>query len=380
MGSSRQGDALRIVAAPAPSSLADGQAWAVHGVAGLERAIQEARWGHHDLAYSALESLVEAGDSVYTRRIQLVAVAADRAREVLGAAILRLPQRGNSHLVEVDVLVRPDREGRGVDDALLRAALDQAREHSRRVVILSSEHTGEPAADDPDALLAPTGSGRVSRTDPGAALALRSGFSLEQADRYSVLPLPVGAARLAELRGSAAAVAGPDYRTITWRHRCPDEWVTELARLETRMSTDAPSAGLELRPDPWDVPRLRAAEASIARSGRGRLTTAVEHVPTRTLAGFTMLEYPLENPDAVFQEDTLVVREHRGRRLGMLVKSVDLEHLARARPQARRLQTWNAEENSFMLAINVTLGFRPVGVYGMWQRHLDRGDDAAARR
>jgi len=85
MGSSRQGDALRIVAAPAPSSLADGQAWAVHGVAGLERAIQEARWGHHDLAYSALESLVEAGDSVYTRRIQLVAVAADRAREVLGA-------------------------------------------------------------------------------------------------------------------------------------------------------------------------------------------------------------------------------------------------------------------------------------------------------
>jgi GNAT superfamily N-acetyltransferase len=175
MGSSRQGDGLQIVAAPAPPSLASGQAWAVHGVAGLERAIQESRWGHHDLAYSALESLVKLRDSLYTRRIQLVAVGADRAREVLGAAILRLPQRGNTHLVEVDVLVRPDREGRGVDDALLRAALEQARAHCRRVVILSSEHTGEPAADDPDALLAPTGSGRVDRTDAGAALALRSG-------------------------------------------------------------------------------------------------------------------------------------------------------------------------------------------------------------
>ena len=32
--------------------------------------------------------------------------------------------------------------------------------------------------------------------------------------------------------------------------------------------------------------------------------------------------------------------------------------------------TWNAEENSFILSINVTLGFRPAGGSGEWQTKL----------
>jgi len=332
--------------------------------------VQDAAWGHHDLAYPALESLVELQDQRYTHRIHLVAVAADRPRDVLGAATLRLPQRGNTHLLEVDVLVHPDRVGCGIDDALLGAAQERGRENGRRVVILSSEHGGEPAADDPAALVAPTGSGRIWRTDPGAALAARAGFTLEQAERYSVLRLPVAPERLAELRESAAAAAGDDYRIVSWEDRCPDEWVDDFARLETRMSTDAPNAGLEIVEDPWDAARIRVAEASIALGGRGCLVTAVEHVPTRTLTAFTMVEYPRASPEIVFQEDTLVVHEHRGRQLGQLAKAVNLEHLAGLRPGARRVHTWNAEENSFMLAINVALGFVPTGVYGMWQKRL----------
>jgi GNAT superfamily N-acetyltransferase len=354
-----------------PASLDDDGAWALHCVAALDREVNDATWGHHDLAWAARESLAKLRDERYTQRVQLVAVAPDRPRDVVGAAFLRLPQRGNTHLVEVDLLVRPDRIGRGIDDALLSAARAHATAAGRRVVILSSEHAHEPDANDPQALEAPTGSGRISRADPGATLAERSGFTLEQAERYSVLALPVDPARLAHLHKTAAAAAGPDYATVTWEDRCPDEWVEEYARLETRMSTDAPNAGLEIVEDLWDAARVRGAEASIAEMGRSSLVTAVEHLPTGTLAGFTMVEFPLAERELVFQQDTLVVREHRGRSLGQLVKAVNLERLALLRPAARRVHTWNAEENSFMLAINVALGFEPVGVYGVWQRHLD---------
>jgi len=179
-------------------------------------------------------------------------------------------------------------------------------------------------------------------------------------------------------RPSGTAAAGADYRTITWEDRCPDRWVGELARLETRMSTDAPNAGLEIVEDPWDADRIRIAEASIRAAARGYLGTVVEHVPTGTLAGFTLLEHPRAEPAIVFQQDTLVAREHRGRKLGQLIKAANLERLAELRPGARRVHTWNAEENSFMLAINVALGFEPVGVYGVWQKHLTGTADRSA--
>ena len=70
------------------------------------------------------------------------------------------------------------------------------------------------------------------------------------------------------------------------------------------------------------------------------------------------------------QDDTLVLSEHRGRRLGMLVKAANLQRLAVEQPAARRVGTWNAEENSHMLAINVALGFRPAGGSGEWQARL----------
>ncbi|RYV50964.1 GNAT family N-acetyltransferase [Pengzhenrongella frigida] len=363
--------AWQVHPVPVPDSLEDDDAWALHAMTDLDRLVNEAVWGHDDLAYPAAASLAKMRDEHYTRRAHLVAVSPDRPRDVVGAALVRLPQHGNSHLLEVDLLVHPEHEGHGVDDALLTATLASARAAGRSVVVLSSEHTREPAAGDPDALVAPTGSGRISRTDPGATLAERFGFTLEQAERYSLLPLPVAPERLAELHRSAAAHAGPDYRTLTWQDRCPDRWVDDYARLETRMSTDAPSAGLETAEDPWDEQRVRVAEAATAEAGRGSLVTVVEHVPTGTLAGFTMVEFPRQSPEIVFQQDTLVLREHRGRRLGLLIKAVNLEHLATLRPHARRLHTWNAEENAHMLAINIALGFVPVGVYGVWQKHVE---------
>jgi hypothetical protein len=68
------------------------------------------------------------------------------------------------------------------------------------------------------------------------------------------------------------------------------------------------------------------------------------------------------------QDDTLVAKAHRGNRLGMLVKILNLRRLEAERPSVERILTFNAAENEHMLAINVALGFRPAGHSGEWQR------------
>jgi hypothetical protein len=156
----------------------------------------------------------------------------------------------------------------------------------------------------------------------------------------------------------------------TWSGPTPPEFLAPMARLRTRMSTDAPTAGLAMDEDPWDEARVQQADEKTTAAGKGSLTSAVEHLPTGELVAYSQLELPFDRPEAVHQEDTLVLHAHRGHRLGMLAKTAQLIRLRDVRPDARRVHTWNAEENEHMLAINVALGFRPTGVVGMWQKRL----------
>ena len=139
-----------------------------------------------------------------------------------------------------------------------------------------------------------------------------------------------------------------------------------------RMSVDAPTGELDWEPEVWDAARIRELEELIAGQRRTRLVTAVRHQESGRLVGFSSLGFSQMQPDLAYQWDTLVLRAHRGRRLGMVAKTANLRQLLREVPQARRLVAWNAESNTHMVAINDALGFQPVERVAEWVYRIDR--------
>ncbi len=364
-----------VTAPPLPSGLDHPDAWAVRGCADVSRAVDEVVYGHPDLAYTPRNVLTWLANQAYSTRRLLVVTDGTHPDgphpdAVLGTALLTLPRQGNEHLAYVELRVRPGARRRGVGTALVRAAEDEVRAAGRTTVIAHSEHGGEPRPDDPDVLEPPTGSGRLSRREPAVGFAAHHGYRLEQTERYSRLDLPVDPGLLDRLATDAAEKAA-GYRLVAWQDRAPDEHVDDYAYLATRMSTDVPTADLDIEEDPWDAERIRVAEQETADRGHRTVVVAAQHVATGRLVGYTEVELPEDKPHVVFQEDTLVLREHRGRRLGMLMKVEALRRLRAVRPAATAVHTWNAEENAHMLGINVALGYRPAGVTAMWQKRLD---------
>jgi hypothetical protein len=83
--------------------------------------------------------------------------------------------------------------------------------------------------------------------------------------------------------------------------------------------------------------------------------------------GVSKLQY-----DPAYQWDTIVLRDHRGHRLGMLAKVINLRMLLREVPEARRVVAWNAESNTHMVAINDAIGFQPVERLAEWVYEIER--------
>jgi GNAT superfamily N-acetyltransferase len=218
-----------------------------------------------------------------------------------------------------------------------------------------------------DRLVAPTGFGSVPRDNPEVRFLLGKGYRLEQVARGSRLALPVDLTARLKV---AIVTTGPDFVLHSWGDHTPERWREQMAFLRQLMSTEEPDAGLEEPEDLWTVERLLANEERLAESPRTLVTAAVEHLPTGAIAGFTTLSVPTEVDRTISQEDTLVRREYRGHRLGMLLKLANLAEVQRLHPGHPAIITFNAEENRHMLDVNEAVGFTPIGYEGAWRKDL----------
>lgn len=322
----------------------------------VSRQVRRSTWGNDDLAYTDEEMLRVCHDP-YEWYVML---AARLDGQIVGRAGIAMPLDDHTDLAHVTLDVLPSAQGHGIGRTLLEAAETFVRGENRHIVVVETNHPAIPLdIADEESLLATNG-GRLPLDNREALFAYRAGYQLEQVEQFSVRALPMPPALLESLAAQAESTHGDDYVLHQWTDRCPEEWTQEVVRLEQTAGGDTEEA--------WDVARLREAEAISALTGRHTLVTAAEHRDTASLVAFTTISVLANRDDVVFQDDTVVQEPHRGRGLGLRIKTANLALLAREYPRANNVYTWNAAENNYMISVNEDLGFVAAGVTGQWQK------------
>jgi GNAT superfamily N-acetyltransferase len=349
-----------------PDSL-DGQD-AADFIAAVEvgRKVRMQTWGSDDLAYAPREKLLEMSDP-YERQVILVAKIGD---QIVGTVDIALPLSDNLDLAEFALDILPEFQGRGVGRQLLAAAEHFARDEGRHTILIDTNHPSASLGDSGAGQLIPgTGLGYVPMNSREVEFAQHSGYTLQHIEQFSACRLPLDSVLVEELETEAEETNAGRYRLHHWTDRCPEQWLEAVAVLENSAGEDgvpgADDAGMV-----FDGGILREAEDVAIAQGRRTVVTAVEHIASGELVGLTTISVLATRPDVVFQDDTVILGEHRGNKLGLLIKVSNMERLAEQFPDARVLYTWNAPENRYLLTVNRQLGFTTAGVTGIWQKEL----------
>lgn len=276
----------------------------------------------------------------------------------VGRVDVRMPTLDNLTNLYLEIDVVPEQRRKGFGRKLYEHAVDRARANGRSHLVIS----GPEALPD------------LPVHDGGAAPAFAKAMGLDSANLPEVmrrLEIPaVDEGRLEELYTGAQAVSA-GYRLVQWQGAAPEELVEDLAYLDGRLLEDAPTGDLQIEPDKVDAERFRAIEAMVARRGSPNFHTVAVHEATGRAVAWTSIHGEAHIDWHVWQGITIVAPEHRGHRLGILVKVANLRYLRSAAPAVTTVDTGNAAENSYMISINEQMGFRPTYSFQTWQRDLD---------
>jgi GNAT superfamily N-acetyltransferase len=330
------------------------------------RKVRMQTWGSDDLAYTPLEKLLELADP-YERQVILVAKVDG---DIVGAVDIALPLADNLDLAEFTLDILPEFQRQGVGRQLLEAAEQFARDEGRTMILIDTNHPGVSlSTSEADQLVPGSGLGFVPMGSREVEFARKTGYTLQHIEQFSSCRLPLDTKLVAELEDEAEQANAGRYRLHHWTDRCPDIWLEAVAALENQAGEDAPAAASEADMV-FDGAMIREAEEATIAQGRRTVVTAVEHIATGMMVGLTTISVLSQRQDVVFQDDTVVLQEHRGNKLGLLIKVANMERLTEQFPDARVIYTWNAPENRYLLKVNQQLGFTTAGVTGIWQKEL----------
>lgn len=262
----------------------------------------------------------------------------------LGAMLIALPRRENTHMAEIEVSVPPGARRRGVGTRLFVHARDLALAEGRRVLAAEVNAVG-------------AGEAGLAES-PGGRFALALGFAAKHTELRLLLDLPPDELRLCEIEAGAAA-RSVGYESVGWVGPAPAQLLDALAELHTLMAVDVPSGELSREPLVYDAERVRGMHQRLIDQGYGLVTTLLLDSKSRPVGYTSMFVMGGANRE-VLQDETFVLPAHRGRGLGTRAKLANLRLLAERFPHAEHVHTWTAEVNDAMRAVNDRLGFRPV--------------------
>lgn len=293
--------------------------------------------GPHDI-WPAWE-LARRAWSVPDTESEHVFLGAFEDEVMLGGARLAMTLGHNTHLTQVELNVAPTERRRGVGTALVKAVESRAVAAGRTTVL------GE-------AVLPPAGSGS------GVSFAMARGYTRVSADEFKVVELAASGADLPRLAAMAAERSG-DYQLRWWRDVAPEDLIEEFAVLRTAFVEEIPREGSDMAGHTWTAEQLRARAARLAAEGR-HTVTVVACAPGGGLAGYSESFVADGEPERAEIGGTVVLRGHRGHRLGLAIKVRLHELVAEQWPEVRTIMTFNAGVNAHMNDINEELGYRVV--------------------
>jgi GNAT superfamily N-acetyltransferase len=258
----------------------------------------------------------------------------------------------NLAFIEGNLFVDPDERRRGYGSALLAELESCARELARpTLVIFVIEGARE------------MGSG------PNRAFAIHHEYRIadDGIRRDIAWPRPEG--ELDRLWDEWSPFAA-DYEIVSWTDGTPEELVEARAHLSAIMPVEAPHVDIDVEAEHWDAKRVRIHEATTDRMGRDLLVAAARHRATGELVGYSELTVSRDQPQTAYQWDTLVVRRHRGHRLGGLLKVTTMRLLEAGRYPTKKITTMNSKLNGPMIAVNEALGAKVAGAMVAWRKDL----------
>ena len=269
---------------------------------------------------------------------------------MLGHALTDLPIEDNTDSAYIRGTVHPEARRQGVGRALMDTALDFARAQGRDRFYATALRGG-----------------------PGVPALQAMGFSSEGLGVNAVRRVDVHDAPHGlwdRLYDEAAAHAG-DYELVHLVGPTPDDMLDDMVTLHAAIN-DAPMEDPDSEEDYWDTDRVRAYDNAMAGRRQTVYRVLARHRHTGEWAGISMLCVDEFIPTIGFQEDTSVVRAHRGHRLGLLMKADMLRWISRERPEVAATDTWNATTNHHMIAVNERLGARVIAHYESYRFREDR--------
>lgn len=351
---------FEIAELPIPATLDSPGADDFIATVAVHNAVEAAALGTTEVGPTSAFMLANWNDPYDPKRLFVARVDG----RIVARGYLNLPLEDGSVVAWCVAEVLPEFQGHGIGSALMDRVENEARSAGRTTLQSWAAH----APGDGERLTPPTGFGSVPAGNREVQFLQERGYTLEQIERYSRFELSGAQARIAEFRDSAEQAAGSDYRYLEWIGDTPEQYQTVMGELTARMATDAPSAGLDVDEEVWDAARIRARDERLRAGGITPLWAVALHVPSDELVAMSALELDADPTRAVNQADTLVRADHRGHRLGMLVKAGNLQQLRRHCPDSTVVITFNAEENRPMLQVNEDLGFVPGGYFGEWKK------------
>ena len=281
---------------------------------------------------------------------------------IVAKGIAYLSLQDNLDLADVWCSVDPEQRRLGLGTELL-AAMETSLAGRGRTQLTSYCELPSSARDadlrSPH-LAAESGAGSLPVRHPDVAFLRCHGFFFKQLERCSVAKTETAA-------GLPAGDLDAGYTIETWSGPTPDRRLEQMALLHQRMSTDTPGARDFGEEESWDAARVRALDAKRTQA-RALMGTALA-LRGEEAAGFTEVAHFDERPEVGWQGSTLVAREHRGHGLGAALKVANHVALGQ-RTNVERIYTWNAVENSWMLAINDRAGFDTWAWVGLWKKNL----------